>query len=381
MTVRQLRLPMVLVLGSVAAVLIAAALPSSILPGDAEPYRLRMAELFSGKIPYVEFDFEHLPGAIVPMAAAWLLGGSSSLQSYVLALAAVSTICLLATGAVLRRLESTLGAGLAWRWALAVLPLLPFLLFRNDSWPVLLTVIAFALGVRRSKADSLVAALGALSKFWPATWSFIDWWRGRRLRAMLIAALGMAMLGLLRTEAVTRIQRPVGIHSETLGGSLLAVVRGLQGRPLGLHQTSALYIEAAPWVTVANAFPGLVIAALVLTGLRRPFSWLDAWTSFGLLVGAVVLASPLFSTQYLAWLAPFLAARATWLRAAFVINAASLGIILAFDVALRGEMWWFGGVVGRNLALLALLVCMALRERRSGSPFRVARTNPIHIRQ
>jgi hypothetical protein len=171
------------------------------------------------------------------------------------------------------------------------------------------------------------------------------------------------MLGLLRTEAVTRIQRPVGIHTETLAGSLLAVVRSLQGRPLGLQQTSALYIEAAPWVTLANAVPGLMIAVLVLSGLRRPFSWPHAWTSFGLLVGAIVLASPLFSTQYLAWLAPFFAARATWLRAAFVINAASLGIILAFDAALRGEMWWFVGVVVRNLALLALLAYMALRER------------------
>ena len=365
---RRLRLPMVLVLGAIAAVLIAAALPSSILPGDAEPYRLRMAEFFSGKIPYLEFDFEHLPGAIVPMAAAWLLGGSSSLQSYVLALAAVSTICLLATGVILQRLESHVETGLAWRWGVAVLPLLPFLLFRNDSWPVLLAVIAFALGVKGFDKDWLVAALGVLSKFWPMTWAVIDWWRGRRLRALLLAGIGVTMLGLLRTEVVTRIQRPVGIHTETLAGSLVAVVRSFQGRPLGLQQTSALYIEAAPWVTVANALPGLVIAALVLTGLRRPFSWPHAWTIFGLLVGAIVLASPLFSTQYLAWLAPFFAARVTWLRAAFLINAASLGIILAFDAALGGEMWWFVAVLVRNLALLALLSYVALRERRTVLP-------------
>jgi hypothetical protein len=96
-----------------------------------------------------------------------------------------------------------------------------------------------------------------------------------------------------------------------------------------------------------------------------------------LLVGAVVLASPLFSTQYLAWLAPFFAARATWLRAAFVINAASLGIILAFDAGLRGEVWWFGGVVVRNLALLALLSYMAVRERgavRPSGPEELARS-------
>jgi hypothetical protein len=78
--------------------------------------------------------------------------------------------------------------------------------------------------------------------------------------------------------------------------------------------------------------------------------------------GAIIFASPLFSTQYLAWLAPFLAARATWLRAALVINAASLGIILAFDAGLRGEMWWFGGVLARNLVLLTLLFFVALRE-------------------
>jgi hypothetical protein len=336
-----------------------------------------MAELFSGKIPYLEFDFEHLPGAIVPMAAAWLLGGSASLQSYVLALAAVATICLLATSTFLQRLEGELGAGLAWRWTLAVLPLLPFVLFRNDPWPVLLTVVAFALGVGRSKTDSVVAAVGALSKFWPAAWSVIDWWRGRRLRALLLAGLGVAMLGLLRTGAVTRIQRPVGIHTETLAGSLLAVVRSLQGRPLGLQQTSALYIEAAPWVTPANAVPGLLIAALALIGLRRSFSWQHAWITFGLLVGGIVLASPLFSTQYLAWLAPFLATRATSTRAAFLINAASLGIILAFDAGLRGEVWWFGGILARNLALLALLSYLAVRQWgavRSSGPEALARS-------
>ena len=362
MRTSRLRLLILLILGSVAAVLIAAALPDSILPGDAEPYRERMAQLFSGKIPYLEFDFEHLPGAIVPMAAAWVLGGSASLQAYVLALAAVSTICLLATGAILQRLENHLEAGLAWRWGVAVLPLLPFLLFRNDSWPVLLVVLAFALGVRSSDQDWLVAGLGAVSKFWPATWAVIDWWRGRRLRALFLAGLGLAMLGLLRTDAVTAIQRPVGIHTETLGGSLLGVIRGLQGRPLGLQQTSALYIETTPWIAVANAIPGLVIAALVLMGLRRPFSWPHAWTSFGLVVGGIVLASPLFSTQYLAWLAPFLATRGTWLRAALVINAASLGIILAFNAGLGGEMWWFGAVLVRNLALLALLFYMAMRR-------------------
>jgi hypothetical protein len=228
---------------------------------------------------------------------------------------------------------------------------------------VLLAVFAFALGIKSSDKDWEVAALGVLSKFWPVTWAVIDWWQGRRLRALLLAGLGVAMLGLLRTEAVTRIQRPIGIHTETLGGSILAVVRSLQGRPLGLHQTSALYIEAAPWITMANAVPGLLIAALVLTGLRRPFSWPLAWTTFGLLVGAIILASPLFSTQYLAWLAPFVAGRGTRLRWAFVINAASLGIILAFQAALEGEMWWFVGVVMRNLALLALLSYIALRER------------------
>jgi hypothetical protein len=49
-----------------------------------------------------------------------------------------------------------------------------------------------------------------------------------------------------------------------------------------------------------------------------------------------------------------------------------LGIILAFDSALRGQMWWYTSVFGRNLALLALLLFIALREREQPSPFRVA---------
>ena len=81
------RIVLAVIVASVASVLLAAVLPETILAGDAEAYRARMAEMFSGRLPYLEFNFEHLPGAIIPMSIAWLLGGSQSLQAFALALA------------------------------------------------------------------------------------------------------------------------------------------------------------------------------------------------------------------------------------------------------------------------------------------------------
>lgn len=93
----RLYLVLGVVTAAVASLLFAAAFPDAILAGDADPYRQRMVELFSGKLPYLDFPFEHLPLMIIPMSLAWVLGGFNDLRSYVFAFAAVSTVCLLVT--------------------------------------------------------------------------------------------------------------------------------------------------------------------------------------------------------------------------------------------------------------------------------------------
>jgi hypothetical protein len=335
-----------------------------------------MQALFSGRLPYFDFDYEHLPGAIAQMALAWLLGGSKSLQTFALAFAGLSFLLIAVTGVVLLRLEDRLGPGLAVRWATALVPLLPFLLFRNDNLPVLFAASAFWLALRPGPQTGGTGSawLGIMCKAWPGVWAAIDWWRGRRTRAVLTVLLTVAMLALLRTPPVLDIQRPVGVHTETLAGSFLGVFRFVRGLPLQLEQTSALYINAAWWAHLINVAPAIAIGVSALAILRKSISWPFGWLLFGALSGTLILASPLFSTQYMAWVTPFAAAarRRTWLLLV-VVNVVSLALIGTWQYGLRAEGWWFCLVLGRNL-LFVLLLAWIVRELVTGGKLSVAKS-------
>lgn len=353
------------VMAAVAAVLFAAAFPDAILAGDADPYRLRMEELFAGKVPYVDFAFEHLPGSLVPMALAWMLGGSQDLQRYVFALAGVSAALLIVTALCLRRLESHIGDGLGLRWLILVVPLLPFLLFRNDNWTVALVIGAFVLAVSdlRAGATGLIAA-GVASKFWPVAWIPIEWWQGRRKQALALVLLGIGALILLRSEPVLQIQQPVGVHTESLAGSLFGLVRTISGSPLQVVRTSAAYMDVPWWAHLVNVVPGIGLGALAIRILRTPFSWRGAWLLAGSATGAIIVASPLLSTQFLAWLAPFSAAAKRSWQVALIVNSVSLVLITSWSELATGRLWWWVVLVIRNCLLLLqiLLLVPAMAE-------------------
>jgi hypothetical protein len=350
-----------LVVACVAAALLAAAVPETILAGDVEAYRERMKEMFAGRIPYFEFDFEHLPGAIIPMTAAWLLGGSQSLQAFALAFATFATITIAVTGILLVDLENELGTGLTVRWAASLVPLLPFLIFRNDSLPVLLVVMAFWAATRPQSGGGrgiLPVWFGIATKLWPGSWAVIEWWRGRRALAIVTTALTIGALLALRTRPVLDIQRPIGVHTETLAGSILATVRHARGLPLHLHQTSALYIDAAWWAHLINVIPAVVLVVLALSILRRAFAWSQAWELFGVLTGCLMLASPLFSTQYMAWMTPFASTRRWPWFILILANALSLALIATWNAGLDGTAWWFWVALARNSIFVALIVVL-----------------------
>jgi hypothetical protein len=71
-----------------------------------------------------------------------------------------------------------------------------------------------------------------------------------------------------------------------------------------------------------------------------------------------MLASPLLSTQYMLWVAPYVAiVGRRWLTSlGFGLSALSLAMILGFDAAEAGALWWWTLVVARNLGLIGLAV-------------------------
>jgi hypothetical protein len=304
---------------------------------------------------------------LIPMAAAWLLGGASSLSGYAFALAAISLACLLGTSFLLLRMETTMPLdGLAVRWLLLTVPLLPFLLFRNDSWSVLLMVggIWLAMGGRRF-ASSAALGLGILSKLWPAVWVAPQWWEGRRRSAGVLAALAVGGLLITLSPGVQSIQNPQGLHTETLMGSFFGLARSITGADLGLTNTAAVYIDAPGWALGLDGLVGLALAGWALRRLRDSFSWESALLLAGALVGAGLIASPFFSTQYVAWIAPFVAVSRRLTRPALLISATSLLLIISWFRLFDGEVWWWSLLVARNLLLVVVTAGLILAKTSS----------------
>lgn len=378
---RFLRVATPLVLSGIAAVILAAALPDTILAGDAEAYRARMAELFSGKIPYFEFPFEHLPGMLIPMSAAWLLGGWSGLSGYAFALAGTSLICLLATSFFLVQIEGAIEAeGLSVRWLLLTVPLLPFLLFRNDSWSVLLVVAGIWLAMAgRHAVSGVVVGLGAVSKLWPAVWAVPEWWQGRRAKAGFVVVMAVIGLAITFSPAVQSIQNPQGLHTETLMGSWFGLMRSATGADLGLTNTAAVYIEAPSWAMLVNLSVGVVLGLWSLRRLREGFSWEGALLLTGALIGAGLIASPFFSTQYVAWLAPFAAVNRRLTGPSLLISLASLVLIISWFRLFDAEVWWWGTLLARNLALVGLVGGLIVVKSSSQGPLGRSSSNDLSV--
>ena len=344
------RVVILILIASAAALYFAAAFPDAVLAGDAVDYRGLMIEMFDGNVPYIDMAYPHLPIMLVPMTVAWLIGGSRDLQTYAFALAGVSTVMIVATGLVLRRIEHGLTIDdLTTRWILLTVPLLPFLLFRNDSWVVFLAVAGILLSFQGRKAASvLVLGAGALAKGWPGLWAPIEWRRGSRWASLALGAFTLASFAILLSPPLQEAQDSRGTHTETVGGSVTGLVRSLDGSDLQLERSSAVYIRGPWWLLAVNVGFGGLIALSALRGLRSPFEWTRAWRLIGALTAALIVASPFFSTQYVAWVSPFAAVDRRATLVILPVNVASLVLLTSWHEMFQGTVWWWVLLVLRN---------------------------------
>jgi hypothetical protein len=365
----RVKVTVLLVVASAVGVYFAAAFSDAVLAGDALNYRDLMAEIFSGKIPYVDLPFPHLPLMLVPMTVAWLIGGSQDLQAYAFALAGVSTVIVVATGLVIRRIESGIAIeDLTVRWILLTVPLLPFLLFRNDAWVVFLALAGILLAMNGKKVASiLVLGAGCLAKGWPGLWGVVEWKRGNRWVAVAIGAFTLATFAVLLSPPLQAAQDSRGTHTETLAGSVTGLVRSIDGSDLRLERSSAVYIDGPGWLLAVNVAGGGLIGLAAWRGLRSPFDWTRSWRLMGGLTAALIIVSPFFSTQYVAWLTPFAAVdrRATVMM--LPVNTFSLILLTSWHEMFEGTVWWWALLVLRNLLFILVGVYLARSSGASAS--------------
>lgn len=330
----------------------------TVYTADPQLYAEAMDRMFGGEIPYLDFDFEHLPLAIAPMSLAYIIASITGLP-FAYPFMIIQLAMVFATGVLVVRIGEDLGFGdVGLRWVAMVAPMLVIVPHRVDALSVMLAVAAIFFAVGRNEGTSFSAAIGAVvSKGWPVVLAAADWWRGRRQRAFGLVGITVAMGVLLLALPGFRAGRSfVGVHEETLSGTIVIVWRLLVGTNPGIVDSAgAVYVGTGTWALALNLAVGSAIGVAALTVLRRSFSWQGGVAVTGALTYAVLLASPLLSTQFLLWPVPFVALagsrQARWL----LTTAAVLSVALT-GIWFPGKLWWHTGWLIRNAVLVAAAI-------------------------
>lgn len=123
----------------------------------------------------------------------------------------------------------------------------------------------------------------------------------------------------------------------------------------------AWYVAAGTWAVVLNFLIGLPFILLGFRALSKTSDTADQTIAIGLSVLGIVIASPLFSAQFVFWLVPFVLFLALGHRNLyFVASVATLLTVVWWNPAV---LPWNVLVLGRNGLLIVLAVVWALSLR------------------
>jgi len=324
-------------------------------------------DIISGRVPYVDLPFEHLPGTLIPLGLAWLLGGFAGESAYWWVFAALMAGCLWGT----QRLLGRIGEGIEVsssrdRWLVQVGPLLPIVLFTNDPWVVLLTVGAVDAMVRNANQKSGVLSLAAtVSKGWPLVLAAVGWLRGNRVRAVALAVTSGVILGLVGWSPGFRgSQLAQGLHAETLVGSIAGLSAAGFGDGVLLQPGLRATFDVPIWMILLNAVPGLIVLGGTFRAPPRPFAWLPTLRFTAALIVGLMLCLPVLSAQFLLWFVPFVVfCRVSERRLSALTCWLDLGVMLTWQQVFANSLWWWSALVLRNLMLVGLGVRLAFGDR------------------
>ena len=326
------------------------------LVSDIRSYESIAGSLLDGQLPYRDFVFEHLPLALIPIGILGAIADATGASLWLVWPIAMTPVFIL-TALWVDRLDPDDPPG--FRFIAVSLPLLPLVLFRLEPWIEIFAVaavVAFVAG--HNLRGGVLTMLGALGKGWPVVIAALPWKFGKRREAVTVALMTVTLLGIVAIQDGFRSGRTFnGIHTETVMGSVVLLVRHIGGSALDTASAAgALYVDVAQVLVLLNALPGLALAAIGLyTLVGREES--TAVSAVGLIVLGIVLASPLSSTQFIFWIAPFVALLGVTQRRIYVVAGVfALASIAVFE---PDTLLWTVEVVLRNGALVGLGIVWA----------------------
>lgn len=326
------------------------------LVSDIRSYESIAGSLLDGQLPYRDFVFEHLPLALIPIGILGAIADATGASLWLVWPIAMTPVFIL-TALWVDRLDPDDPPG--FRFIAVSLPLLPLVLFRLEPWIEIFAVaavVAFVAG--HNLRGGVLTMLGALGKGWPVVIAALPWKFGKRREAVTVALMTVTLLGIVAIQDGFRSGRTFnGIHTETVMGSVVLLVRHIGGSALDTASAAgALYVDVAQVLVLLNALPGLALAAIglyILVGREES----TAVSAVGLIVLGIVLASPLSSTQFIFWIAPFVALLGVTQRRIYVVAGVfALASIAVFE---PDTLLWTVEVVLRNGALVGLGIVWA----------------------
>ncbi len=385
-----------LLLAPLAAVALAVALtPGPVydgVTGDLRGYFQDSGRLLAGAIPYRDFPLEYPLFALVPMTLprlVWPLGQPSD-GALVLGFAAMEGVLAILVGWLIERASVDSLRAVA-TWALVVLLAAGSIAWRYDLWPATAVLLAFVVTERgRPGLAGAALGVGTMLKLFPIVVLPILAARAiaRRDRAALTrltvgasVVVGLAMgvtylaagadsLGWLTYEADR------GLQLESTGSGILLLLHVFAGQPFEIWRDFGTLQVLAPGAdAVVTATPYLEAAlvagvgTVALVGFRRDVARLGQVPSASLataivaVIVALIVASKVFSAQYIVWFlpfVPFLPGRLRWLGLV-IAGLSTLIYPLAYEPLWHLEPFMAVVLNVRNAMLVVFLVALCGR--------------------
>ena len=360
---------------------------------DTVEYHRYGIAMVDGHVPYRDFQVEYPPGSLPVFAlpAAGHPGFTLYQREFQVLLGLLAGATLLAMAYVLRSLgagPSRLGGALGF-FALAPLVLGSVVIYRYDLWPAALAVggLAAVLG-GRERGGFAALGVGIAAKVFPAVMvppAFAYVWRTRgRKEAFVSLACALAAVAVFVVPFLViapggvwdsiRRQASRPLQIESLGSGIL----------LAAHQAGGLGLHVVTSHGSQNLAGSLPHALGVVETVLLAVSLLAIWTAAALgpqtperlvryaaaSVTAFVAFDKVLSPQFMIWLIPLvpLVGGRRGLAASALLGLALLLTQLWFPIRywelandLKAFPSWL--VLARDLALLALLALLLVRER------------------
>jgi hypothetical protein len=367
-----------------------------IFASDPSVYRRYGLQVLAGSIPYLDFNVEYPPLALLPMTLPLLAppnGGIDDL-GYIWRFVVVQGALAVAVGWLLFQATGRSRSTLVL-WAVLVGLAWASVALRYDLWPVLCVLVAVLVVDRRPGAAGVALGLGTMLKLYPlallpvlGAYALAGRDRAGFVRLVVgcasVVAIVMAVAWVLAGPASLQwllYQEERGLQIESLGAGLVLGLHLFLGQAVDVGHAFGSIQVRSPGSDLLVAASPIVLAALlgIVTTVaamrfRRDYARLGrvSSASVGLASAAAVavllVGSKVLSVQYVIWLLPFsifLPVRMRWLFLA--VTALSTAIYTTdYTGLLRLETPVIAALLVRNvlLAVIAAWLVVELWTRR-----------------